>query len=71
VVWVGYQQWHGSPPAIELFNLIQDIAGHPRGSTVSRETLEAAGFYVPPIDDVARHASGSGRAPDGWRRRAS
>ena len=33
---------------IELWNLTEDIPGHPRGSTVSRQTLEAKGFEVPP-----------------------
>lgn len=30
-----------------LFNLTEDIPGHPKGSTVSRETLEKAGFAIP------------------------
>jgi hypothetical protein len=34
-------------PDIELFNLTQEIPGHPAGSTVSRNTLEAAGYTVP------------------------
>ncbi len=29
------------------YNLTEDIPGHPRGSTVSRDTLEKAGFEVP------------------------
>ncbi len=31
---------------LELWNLTEDIPGHPRGSTVSRRTLEIAGFVV-------------------------
>ncbi len=35
-------------PGFELWNLTSDIPGHPAGSTVSRRTLEAAGYEVPP-----------------------
>jgi hypothetical protein len=34
-------------PAIELFNLTKEVAGQPIGSTVSRDTIERAGFYLP------------------------
>jgi len=33
---------------LELWNLTEDIPGHPKGSTVSRSTLEMAGFAVLP-----------------------
>ena len=33
---------------LELWHLTQDIPGHPQGSTVSRRTLEKAGYAVPP-----------------------
>lgn len=36
--------------SIELFNLTADIDGHPIDSTVSRQTLERAGFSVPSIN---------------------
>lgn len=32
--------------SIELWNLTENIPGHPQGSTVSRRTLEIAGFAV-------------------------
>ena len=35
--------------AMEMFTLTEDIPGHPKNSTISRATLEAAGFFVPPI----------------------
>jgi hypothetical protein len=38
----------GLPQWIELWNLTEDIPGHPEGSTVSRRTLEQAGYFVPP-----------------------
>jgi hypothetical protein len=53
-VFVGLQEGlpaAGGRPAIagfEIFNLTQDIPGHSKGSTVTRETLEKAGFDVPP-----------------------
>ena len=31
---------------LELWNLTEDIPGHPQGSTVSRKTLEKAGYAV-------------------------
>lgn len=36
---------------MELWNLLHDIPGHPAGSTVSRETVEAAGYDVPEPPD--------------------
>lgn len=34
-------------PAFALYNLTQDIAGHPAHSTVARETLTDYGFVLP------------------------
>lgn len=47
---------------IELYNLTQDIPGHPTGSTVSRQTLEKAGFAVPekPAKVASTVSDGSG-----------
>lgn len=42
----GMQEAPGRAP-FELFTLTEDIPGHPQGSTVSRGTLERAGFRVP------------------------
>jgi len=36
-----------SPDKLEMWNLTRDILGHPKGSTISRWTLENAGFKVP------------------------
>ncbi len=47
----GYQE-HDSPGLqrpLEIWLLTEDIPGHPVGSTVSRRTLEKAGFVVPPV----------------------
>jgi hypothetical protein len=42
-------------PELELWNLTEDIDGHCAGSTVTRGTLEAKGYYVPPAwKDAAR-----------------
>ncbi len=38
----------GLPQLLELWILTENIPGHPEGSTVSRRTLEKAGFVVPP-----------------------
>ncbi len=47
-VYQGFQEGTGKIPGFELYNLTEDIEGHPAGSTVSRQTLEQAGFTVPP-----------------------
>lgn len=53
VEFVGIQEglpaFEGRPatPSNELFNLTQDIPGHPVGSTLSRKTLESYGYDVP------------------------
>lgn len=46
---LGIQEGIGHIPNIELWDLMEDIDGHCVGSTVSRQTLEKAGFYVPTI----------------------
>lgn len=43
----GIQDCEGLCPDIELFNLTAAVGVIPAGSTVSRETLERAGFSVP------------------------
>jgi hypothetical protein len=45
--WLGYQHWPQHPD-VELYVLTEDIPGHTKTSTVSRATLEEAGFFVPP-----------------------
>lgn len=42
---------HPAIPAVELYNLTEDIPDHPKGSTVSRETLEKAGYEVPKLHE--------------------
>lgn len=44
--------WNENPfgDDLELWNLTEDIEGHPKSSTVTRETLENRGFYVPEPD---------------------
>lgn len=44
---IGIQEGVGRQPAFELFNLLADIEGHPVGSTVSRATIEEAGYTCP------------------------
>lgn len=47
-VFVGTQDGCGVFPSFALYNLTAEIPGHPVGSTVSAETLTAAGYAVPP-----------------------
>lgn len=46
--YVGFQPGSTTIPGFDIFNLTEDIPGHTKGSTVSRQTLEEAGFTVPP-----------------------
>lgn len=50
---LGVQPCYGFQPDIELWNLTADIPGHPTGSSVARETLEAAGYFVPVPENLA------------------
>lgn len=45
-VLLGWQE-DGQGDEIALYNLTEDIEGHPAGSTVSARTLEAAGYRLP------------------------
>lgn len=45
--YAGFQEGMADLPGFHLWNLTKDIPGHPAGSTVSSNTLEAAGFKVP------------------------
>ena len=46
-VFLGVQEGYGNCPSFESYNLTAPIEGHPLHSTVSRETLEKAGYQVP------------------------
>lgn len=47
-VFLGIQEGiPGKIPDLELYNLTEAIDGHSGGSTVSRQTLEKKGYYVP------------------------
>lgn len=48
VEYLGRQQGFGSIPDFDFFNLLEDIPGHPAGSSLARETLEGYGYTVPP-----------------------
>lgn len=41
------QEGHGHFPDYELYDLTADIPGHPKGSTVSGDTLKEAGYTIP------------------------
>lgn len=45
---LGWQPAGPGVAPIELWDLTEDIPDHPRHSTVSRATLERAGYWVPP-----------------------
>jgi hypothetical protein len=34
-------------PSISMYDLTEDISGHPKDSTVSRNTLEESGYVLP------------------------
>jgi hypothetical protein len=43
----GVQLWPDTDYRMELWTLLQDIPGHPCGSTVSTQTIQEAGYAVP------------------------
>jgi hypothetical protein len=45
--YLGLQPGFRHLPAIELYNLLAPVGEHPRGSTVSRQTLEKHGYTLP------------------------
>lgn len=49
--WLGYQESIAGL-ALELYQLTDAIPGHPKGSTVSRETLEREGFSLSVVSRV-------------------
>ena len=53
VMWVGWQDCDGLMPDFEQWTLTAAIPGYPVGSTLSRETLEAAGYAVPPAPSLS------------------
>ena len=46
-VYAGRQQGIGSIPDFDLYTLTAPVSGHPEGSTVSAQTLLAAGYRLP------------------------
>jgi len=42
-----WQPAWGSFPAMDFYNLKEPIPSHPMNSTVSRQTIEKAGYAVP------------------------
>lgn len=46
-VHLGDQEQAGGKPPIPLYNLTEDIPGHPKGSTVSGDTLVKEGYDLP------------------------
>lgn len=45
--YLGVQLGYGFQRDTELYNLISAIPGHSAGSTVSKETIERAGYRLP------------------------
>ena len=46
-IYIGKQEWPVGCryPSLLLYNLLEEIPGHPVGSTVSLQTLMKAGFH--------------------------
>lgn len=42
------QEWGEGLPPTDLYNLTEDIPGHPKNSTVSADTLQKLGYDLPP-----------------------
>lgn len=63
--YIGRQEGGRGIEDLDLYNLTEDIPGHPKGSTVARSTLEAAGFHVPPRTAGPSRERGAGRGEAG------
>lgn len=64
---LGYQKLddQGLEQALELWTLTADIPGHPVSSTVSRMTLEKAGYVVPlPLEELPAPACAPQCSPE-------
>jgi hypothetical protein len=46
---IGIQDGFGTLPSIELYVLKAPVGGHPTGSSVSRQTIERHGYFLPPL----------------------
>ena len=57
---IGIQDGFGVVPAIELYALTAQVGMHPARSSVSRRTLEAHGYYVPPVGGKGVLVAGKG-----------
>ena len=55
---IGIQDGFGASPPIELYALTAPVGMHPTSSSVSRRTLEAHGYYVPPLNHKASGSAG-------------
>lgn len=40
---IGYQEWPGHEP-LALYDLLEDVPGHPKGSTISNDTIISLGL---------------------------
>lgn len=49
---IGLQDGFGLMPSFELYHLEAPVGVHPEGSSVSRETLERHGYFVPPVPQM-------------------
>lgn len=43
--YVGTQEGYGRTPSLLLYNILVDIPGHPKDSTVSLQTLNREGYH--------------------------
>ena len=53
--YIGRQRGIDSRENFELYNLTEEIPGHPKGSTVPGKTLEVAGFRLPAQTSHSSH----------------
>lgn len=56
VKFVGTQQGVKNIPAMDYYNLTEDIPGHSAGSTIGRKELESLGYTIPQSEDTSKTA---------------
>ena len=62
-IYAGTQEGFGTIPPFRLYNLTANIPGHPAGSTVSDQTLLAAGYRLPVSVQARRQAAKNSHDP--------
>jgi len=62
------QPGFGEVPSFDLWDLTENVPGHPAGSTVSSQTLLGLGYSLPDLDGMFHHGCVRGFIKQGGSR---